>query len=165
MQGKLLTDVNEIGRRVRKHVAAAPSGRCERAMVVNVLNEALAIEIVCALQYRRHYFMAAGLCAEAVRDDLARQAREEEKHAARLAERIRQLDGEPIHDPPGLLTRSHSEYEGKINLMEMVEEDLAAERLALESHTEIVRYLGDADPTSRQVMEAILAKEGEHAHE
>jgi bacterioferritin len=130
-----------------------------------VLNEALATEIVCVLRYKRHYFMAAGLASAAIADEFAEHAAEEQQHADLIAERITQLDGEPDFNPEGLLTRSHSEYEEGTNLVEMIKEDLVAERIAIDSYGEIVRFLGEDDPTTRRLMEQILAKEEEHASE
>jgi bacterioferritin len=130
-----------------------------------VLNEALATEIVCVLRYKRHYFMAAGLASASIAAEFAEHATEEQEHADRIAERITQLDGEPDFDPKGLLTRSHSEYEEGTNLVEMIKEDLVAERIAIDSYSEIIRFLGEDDPTTRRMMEEILAKEEEHASE
>ncbi len=137
--------------------------KADRDTVLRLLNEALATELVCVLRYKRHQFMAAGLNSEAVAAEFKEHASEEQDHADRIAERITQLDGEPNFSPDGLLMRSHSEYvEGK-SLVDMIQEDLVAERIAVESYSEIVRYLGDKDPTSRRLMEEILAKEEEHA--
>ena len=161
-----LSDIQEIRRRARQHMengAVTDSYKADRATVLRLLNEALATEIVCVLRYKRHHFMARGLNAQSVADEFAEHAAEEQEHADKLAERITQLDGEPNFSPEGLLMRSHSEYvEGK-TLVDMIREDLVAERIAIESYSEIVRYLGDKDPTSRRLMEEILAKEEEHA--
>ena len=161
-----LSDIKEIRRRARQHMengAVTDSYKADRETVLRLLNEALATEIVCVLRYKRHHFMARGLNAQSVADEFAEHAAEEQEHADKLAERITQLDGEPNFSPEGLLMRSHSEYvEGK-TLVDMIREDLVAERIAIESYSEIVRYLGDKDPTSRRLMEEILAKEEEHA--
>jgi len=161
-----LSDIQEIRRRARQHMengAVTDSYKADRETVLRLLNEALATEIVCVLRYKRHHFMARGLNAQSVADEFAEHAAEEQEHADKLAERITQLDGEPNFSPEGLLMRSHSEYvEGK-TLVDMIREDLVAERIAIESYSEIVRYLGDKDPTSRRLMEEILAKEEEHA--
>ncbi|MCU1236942.1 MAG: Ferritin, Dps family protein [Candidatus Solibacter sp.] len=133
--------------------------------VLRVLNEALATEIVCVLRYKRHQFMASGLNAQSVADEFAEHAKEEQGHADQIAQRITQLDGEPDFNPASLLSRSHSEYvEGK-TLVDMIQEDLVAERVAIESYSEIIRFLGNDDPTSRRMMEEILAKEEEHAED
>ena len=166
MQGKFLSDVQELRRRAREQIEAGAvtvNYGADREKVIRVLNEALATEIVCVLRYKRHYFMATGLAARSVAEEFAEHAAEEEDHANRIAERIRQLGGEPNFDPQGLTTRSHSEYIPGEGLVDMIREDLVAERIAIESYTEIVRFLGSDDPTSRRVMEEILAKEEEHA--
>jgi len=161
-----LTDIRELRERARRHIqrgAVTENYRADRETVVRVLNEALATEIVCVLRYKRHYFMASGIHAQAVAEEFQEHAAEEQEHADRIAERITQLNGEPNFNPEGLATRSHSEYVEGGSLLEMIREDLVAERVAIESYGEIVRYLGNDDPTSRRLMEEILAKEEEHA--
>jgi bacterioferritin len=133
--------------------------------VVKVLNQALATEIVCVLRYKRHQFMAKGLSAQSVADEFAEHAREEQTHADSIAQRITELGGEPDFNPEGLAARSHSEYVAGDSLTNMIKEDLVAERVAIESYSEIIRYLGENDPTSRRMMEEILAKEEEHAED
>ncbi len=133
--------------------------------MLRVLNEALATEIVCVLRYKRHHYMAKGIHSQAVAEEFLEHAAEEQEHADLIAERITQLDGEPNFNPDGLLTRSHSEYVEGESLVDMIREDLIAERIAVESYSEIVRYLSDNDPTSRRLMESILAKEEEHAED
>ena len=132
---------------------------------LRLLNEALATEIVCVLRYKRHHYMASGLSAESVAAEFAEHAAEEQQHADWLAERITQLDGEPDFNPEGLPSRSHSEYAEGTALVEMIKEDLVAERVAIESYSEMIRWFGDRDPTSRRLMEEILAKEEEHAED
>ncbi len=167
-QSNFITDIAEIRRRARQHIecgAVTDAYRADRQTVIRVLNEALATELVCVLRYKRHYFTARGIHAQAVADEFQEHAREEQEHADKIAERITQLDGEPDLNPDTLSRRSHSEYvEGK-SLVDMIREDLVAERIAIDSYNEIIRYLGDKDPTSRRVMEEILAKEEEHAEE
>ena len=142
-----------------------PGYGADRDTVLRLLNEALATEIVCVLRYKRHYFMATGIHATSVAAEFTEHAVEEQQHADMLAARITQLGGSPDFNPEGLLSRSHSEYiEGK-DLMEMIREDLVAERIAIESYTEMIRYFGDDDPTSRRMLEEILAKEEEHAED
>ncbi len=161
-----LSDVRELRERARQHIqrgAVTENYRADRETVVRVLNEALATEIVCVLRYKRHYYMASGIHAQAVAQEFQEHAAEEQDHADRIAERITQLNGEPNLNPEGLATRSHSEYVEGGSLLEMIREDLVAERIAIESYGEIVRYLGNDDPTSRRLMEEILAKEEEHA--
>ena len=165
-EGPFLTDVRELRQRARKHIengAVVEAYRADRAAVVKLLNVALATEIVCVLRYKRHYYMASGLEAGAVADEFLVHANEEQGHADELALRITQLNGEPDFNPDGLLSRSHSEYVEGASLTEMIREDLVAERVAIESYGEIIRYLGDDDPTTRRMLEGILAKEEEHA--
>jgi len=161
-----LTDVKELRRRARTHIekgAVTEGYRPDRDTVVRILNEALATEIVCVLRYRRHYFMATGIHAKAVADEFLQHANEEQGHADEIAHRITQLDGEPNLNPEGLLTRSHSEYVEGDMLVDMIREDLVAERIAIESYTEMIRFLGSDDPTTRRMLEGILAMEEEHA--
>ena len=165
-EGDFLSDVQELRRRARKHIAdgAVTQGYlADRKKVIDVLNQALATEIVCVLRYKRHYFMANGIHAKAVAQEFLQHANEEQGHADSIAERITQLDGEPDFSPEGLATRSHSEYKEGKTLVDMIQEDLVAERIAIESYGEIVRFLGDRDITSRRLMESILAVEEEHA--
>src|SRR5947199_471425 len=161
-----VTDIQELRKRAREHMdqgAVTSSYGADREAVIRILNEVLATEIVCVLRYKRHYYMAGGIHAQAVAEEFLEHAKEEQGHADLAAERITQLGGEPNFSPEGLATRSHSEYvEGK-SLLDMVREDLVAERIAVESYNEIIRYLGDNDPTTRITMEQILAKEEEHA--
>jgi bacterioferritin len=143
--------------------AVTESYRADRETVIRILNEALATEIVCVLRYKRHYYMASGIHAQAVAQEFLEHANEEQGHADQIAERIVQLDGEPNFSPDGLASRSHSEYVEGTTLLDMLKEDLVAERIAIESYSEIVRYLGTDDPTTRRLMESILAVEEEHA--
>ena len=161
-----LTDIKELQRRAREHVekgAITPAYRGDVETAIKLLNEALATEIVCTLRYRRHHYMAAGIHYQAIADEFMEHAQEEQRHADQIAERIRQLGGAPDFDPSGLLTRSHAQYAEGNSLVDMIKEDLIAERIAIESYMEIIRFFGDNDPTSRRLMEEILAKEEEHA--
>jgi bacterioferritin len=161
-----LTDVQTLRRRAREHMeqgAVTPGYGADRETVIKVLNEALATELVCNLRYRRHYFMAAGINAKAAADEFLQHANEEQGHADEIAQRIVQLGGEPNFSPDGLLTRSHAEYAEGRSVEEMIKEDLVAERIAIDSYREIVQYLGNNDPTTRRMMEGILAVEEEHA--
>lgn len=161
-----LTDIQTIRQRARQHIeeGAVTSGyKADRETVVKLLNEALATEIVCILRYKRHYFMAKGIHAQSVAAEFLQHANEEQGHADLIAERIVQLDGEPDYDPQGLLMRSHAEYKPGKDLGDMIKEDLVAERIAIDSYGEMIRYFGDKDPTSRRIMEQILAQEEEHA--
>jgi bacterioferritin len=167
-KNSFLTDISEIRRRARQHIedgAVTDGYKGDRKVVLRVLNEALATEIVCVLRYKRHHYMAKGIHSQAVAEEFLEHAAEEQEHADLIAERITQLDGEPNFNPDGLLTRSHSEYVEGESLVDMIREDLIAERIAVESYSEIIRYLSDNDPTSRRLMESILAKEEEHAEE
>ena len=163
---EFVTDVKAIRERARKHMEAGAvieGYRADRGAVVKVLNTVLATEIVCALRYKRHFFTATGINAEAVKEEFQQHATEEKEHADWVAERITQLDGEPDFNPAELAGRSHSQYvEGK-TLVDMIKEDLIAERIAIESYTEVVRWIGDKDPTTRILIERILEKEEEHA--
>lgn len=164
--GEFLSDVKELRRRARQHIedgAVTRGYTANRGKVIAVLNEALATEIVCVLRYKRHYFMAQGIHAQAVAQEFLEHANDEQGHADRIAERITQIGGEPNFSPEGLATRSHSEYVEGDSLVDMIREDLVAERIAIEAYGEIVRFLGDQDITSRRMMEEILAVEEEHA--
>jgi bacterioferritin len=164
--GEFLSDVKELRRRARQHIedgAVTQGYTANREKVIAVLNEALATEIVCVLRYKRHYFMAQGIHAQAVAQEFLEHANDEQGHADRIAERITQIGGEPNFSPEGLATRSHSEYVEGDSLVDMIREDLVAERIAVEAYGEIVRFLGDQDITSRRMMEEILAVEEEHA--
>jgi bacterioferritin len=161
-----LTDVKTLRERARKHIengAVTEGYTADRETVVKILNEALATEIVCVLRYKRHYFMASGIHAESVAAEFLQHANEEQGHADQIASRIVQLKGEPDFNPQGLLTRSHAEYVEGTTLIEMIQEDLVAERIAIDSYREIINYLGNDDPTTRRMMEDILAMEEEHA--
>ena len=165
-KGTFLTDIEEIRRRARQSIeqgAVTEGNKTDVEAVIKILNEALATEIVCVLRYKNHHYMAAGIHSQAVADEFLEHATEEQQHADMIAERIVQLNGRPNFSPEGMTTRSHSEYVEAETLIDMIKEDLVAERIAVESYSEIIRYLGDKDPTSRRMMEEILAKEEEHA--
>jgi bacterioferritin len=161
-----LTDIKTLRERARQHIengAVTEGYRADRETVIKLLNEALATEIVCTLRYRRHYFMASGINAESVAAEFLQHANEEQGHADSIAQRIVQLQGEPNFNPEGLLTRSHAEYVEGTTLIDMIKEDLVAERIAIDSYREMITYLSNQDPTSRRLMEEILAVEEEHA--
>jgi bacterioferritin len=161
-----LTDVKELRRRARQHIeegAVTDAYRANRETVIKLLNEALATEIVCVLRYKRHYFMAQGIHAEPIAAEFLQHANEEQGHADEIAGRIVQLGGSPNFNPDGLLMRSHSEYVEGHTLLDMIKEDLVAERVAIDSYTEMIRYVGDNDITTRRMLEGILAVEEEHA--
>jgi bacterioferritin len=166
--GAFLSDVKSLRQRVRAHIdegAVTPNYGANRDKVVEILNEALATEIVCVLRYKRHYYMAQGMASEAVKQEFLEHANEEQAHADEIADRIVQLGGEPNLDPQGLTTRSHSEYVEGNSLRDMVREDLIAERIAIESYREMVNFIGAGDSTTRRMLEQILAVEEEHAED
>jgi bacterioferritin len=159
-------DIEEIRRRAREKMgdgAVTASYRADRDQVIEVLNEVLATETVCTLRYRSHYFMAQGVHAPGVEEEFLEHAQQEQQHADRIAKRITELGGTPNFDPTGLASRSHAQYGSASNLKQMIEEDLVAERIAIATYSEIVRWLGNDDPTTRRMMEEILATEEEHA--
>lgn len=161
-----LGDIQEIRNRARQKIEDGPVTRdygLDKDKAIGVLNEALAIEIVCVLRYRFHYHMATGIHSTAVADEFAEHAAEEQEHAEQIAERIKQLGGKPDMNPATLVQRSHSEYKEGTSLVDMIREDLVAERIAIESYREMIEFFGDKDPTTRRMMEVILAKEEEHA--
>jgi len=161
-----LTDIKTLRERARKHIeqgAVTEGYSADRETVIKVLNEALATEIVCVLRYRRHYFMASGINAEGVAAEFLQHSNDEQGHADQIAQRIVQLGGAPNFSPEGLLTRSHAEYVEGETLSDMIKEDLVAERIAIDSYRDIIKYLGNDDPTTRRMMETILAVEEEHA--
>ena len=166
MDKPFLTDVKELRRRARSHMehgAVTEGYRADRDTVLRLLNEALATEIVCVLRYKRHYYTASGIHAQGVAEEFLEHAGEEQAHADLIAERIIQLGGEPDLNPDGLLSRSHSEYIEGEGLVDMIKEDLVAERIAIDSYAEMIRYVGEDDPTTRRILEGILATEEEHA--
>lgn len=166
MKEPFRADMELIRRRAREKMdqgAVTSAYRADREQVISVLNEVLATETVCTLRYKNHYFMARGVHGDAVADEFLQHAREEEAHADQVARRITQLGGVPNFNPEGLATRSHAEYRDVTELEEMIREDLAAERVAIATYSEIIRWLGDDDVTTRRMMEEILAKEEEHA--
>jgi bacterioferritin len=161
-----LTDIKTLRERARQHIengAVTEGYKGDRETVVKLLNEALATEIVCVLRYRRHYFMASGIAAEGVAAEFLQHANEEQGHADQIAQRIVQLQGEPNFNPEGLLSRSHAEYVEGNTLIDMIKEDLVAERIAIDSYRDMITYFGNDDPTSRRMLEGILAMEEEHA--
>ncbi|MDL0431480.1 ferritin-like domain-containing protein [Marinobacter sp. TBZ242] len=161
-----LSDIKKIRERARQNMrdgAITEGYKADRETVIRILNEALATEIVCVLRYKHHYYAANGLNAEAVAQEFLEHAQQEQDHADQIAGRIAQLGGNPNFSPDSLSTRAHSEYIEGNTLKEMIEEDLVAERIAIDSYREIIQYLGDDDPTTRRMLEEILAVEEEHA--
>jgi bacterioferritin len=163
---EFVADVKRLRERARRHMtdgAVTEGYKADRKRVIAVLNEVLATELVCVLRYKRHYFTARGVNAEGVKAEFDQHAGEEQQHADWIAERIAQLGGEPDFNPEGLAQRSHSEYVAGSDLTSMIREDLVAERIAIASYSEIVRWLADDDPTTRKLIEDILKVEEEHA--
>jgi len=161
-----LSDIKTLRQRARRHIeegAITAHYRADRNTVLRLLNEALATEIVCTLRYKRHYYTAKGLASPSIAAEFLEHAHEEEAHAERFAERISQLGGEPDFAPQGLTERSHAEYVEGTSLVDMIREDLVAERIAIESYSEIIQYLGGKDPTTRRLFEEVLAVEEQHA--
>lgn len=162
-----LTDVKTLRKRARQHImegAVTSTYGGDTKTAISVLNDALATEIVCVLRYKRHYFMAKGIHAGPVTAEFLEHANDEQRHADMIAERIVQLGGAPNLSPEGLLTRSHTEYvEADGNLVEMIKENLVAERIAVESYKEIATWFGTFDSTTRKMIEEIKADEEEHA--
>jgi bacterioferritin len=163
---EFLTDIQTLRDRARQKIEEGPitsAYGADRERVIEVLNEALATEIVCYLRYKRHYFTSRGIHSQAVASEFLQHANEEQGHADQIAVRITQLQGDPNFDPDGLTSRSHAQYDDSEKLTDMLKEDLIAERIAIESYSEVIRWLGDKDVTTRRLMEDILAVEEEHA--
>ena len=161
-----LTDIKTLRKRARQHLeqgAVTAGYGANIDTVIGLLNTALATELVCVLRYRRHHFMAAGINAQSVAAEFLLHANEEQAHADQIAQRIVQLGGAPDFSPEGLATRSHAEYVEGENLLDMIREDLVAERIAIDSYREMIEYLGTRDSTTRRMLEGILAMEEEHA--
>ena len=165
---KFLTDLKKVRENARKNMekgAVTEGYKADRQQVLKVLNDVLATEIVCVLRYKRHYYMAQGISSDSVKEEFLQHANEEQQHADWVAERITQLGGEPDFNPKRLADRAHSEYvEGK-TLVEMIKEDLVAERIAIQTYSEIIRWIGDGDPTTKILIEQINKVEEEHAND
>jgi len=166
--GTFALDIKELRRRAREHMdegAITSNYGGDVRTTIQILNDALATEIVCVLRYRYHAIAAQGIHSEAVKEEFAQHAQDEQEHANRIGERINQLGGKPNFSPDGLLTRSATQYVEGDTLTSMIEEDLVAERIAVETYREMIRHFAYHDPTTRQMMEEILAKEEEHAND
>lgn len=164
----LTTDIQALRRRAREHTndgAVTAGYDADRESILKLLNNSLATEVVCMLRYRRHFFMAKGMFAKGIADEFLAHSNEELGHADLLAERIVQLGGEPDFSPDTLSNRSHAEYIAGTSLADMIKENLVAERIAIDSYRGVIKYLGDQDPTTRRVLESILAVEEKHADE
>jgi bacterioferritin len=163
-----INNIEEIRQRARQQIADGPvteDYQLNREQVISILNEALATEILCTLRYKFHYVMASGIHSQAIREEFLEHANEEQEHADRIADRIKQLGGKPEMNPGIISMMSYTDYKEGHSLADMIREDLIAERIAIETYREVVRYFGEKDPTSRVMMEDILSKEEEHADE
>jgi bacterioferritin len=163
-----LSDVATLRRRAREHIeegAVTPSYPDDRKKIVQLLNEALATELVCVLRYKRHYFVTKGIKAKVAAAEFLEHAQQEQAHADQIAQRIVQLGEEPDMNPSTLTARSHAEYDENTELTAMLQADLIAERVAIESYREMIAYIGPRDPTTRRILEGILAQEEEHAED
>jgi len=163
---EFLTDITTLRERARQKIEEGPITEAygaDRQRVIEVLNEALATELVCVLRYKLHYFTAKGIHSQAVANEFLQHATEEQGHADQIAMRITQLQGSPNFDPDGLTSRSHAEYDASEKLQDMLREDLVAERIAIDSYSEVIQWLGNGDVTTRRMLEDILAVEEEHA--
>jgi bacterioferritin len=163
---EFVSDIKNIRERARAHMergAVTEGYKADRKRVIAVLNEVLATEIVCVLRYKRHYFTASGIHSESVKAEFLQHAGEEQQHVDWVAERINQLGGEPNFNPEGLATRSHTEYSDTGDLQAMIRENLVAERIAVQSYSDIIRWLANDDATTRKMIEDILKMEEEHA--
>jgi bacterioferritin len=161
-----LKDIRQKARADVENGAVTAAYRGDREQVIELLNQSLATELVCNLRYRRHYFMASavgGIPGFAIADEFLEHANQEQAHADRIAERIVQLGGEPNFDPKGLSDRSHAEYVAGTDIKSMLHEDLVAERIAIQTYAEMIRHIGDSDPTTRRILEQVLEQEEEHA--
>lgn len=167
-KSSFLTDIQTLRKRARQHIeegSVTAGYSADRKIVLKLLNDSLATELVCVLRYRRHHFMAQGIHSQAVAQEFLDHSNEEQGHADQIAARIVQLGGAPDFAPEALASRSHAEYVEGDSLVSMIKEDLVAERVAIDSYRDIIQYLGSKDPTTRRLMEAILAVEEQHADE
>ncbi|MFA6228978.1 MAG: DUF892 family protein [Rhodanobacter sp.] len=161
-----VSDIENIRKRARQDIdkgAMTAGYTADRTTVIKLLNHALATELVCVLRYKYHYYRASGINSQAIKAEFLEHANEEQGHADLIAERITQLDGKPNLSPEGLLSRSHSDYVEGEDLVDMIKEDLVAERIAIDSYREMITFIGTDDPTTRRMLEGILAVEEEHA--
>lgn len=168
LEQPFLTDIQELRRRMRQQIeegAVTPNYGGDVQTTIDILQGVLATEIVCVLRYTMHAISANGIDSEAIKSEFETHAREEQQHMAQVAERINQLGGTPNFNPEGLATRSASEYGHATKLVEMIKENLVAERIAVEHYRDLIRYFGDKDPTTRIMLEGILATEEEHAND
>ncbi len=163
-----LTDIKTLRERARKNIgegAVTSTYQGDVKKTIEILQSVLATEIVCVLRYTMHAVAATGISSEGVKAEFAQHAKEEAQHAQEVADRINQLGGKPNFDPTGLASRSASEYGTANNLVEMIKENLIAERIAIDHYRELIRYFGDEDPGTRAMLERILLVEEEHAND
>ncbi len=168
MNKLFFTDVQSLRSNARKHIdqgAITVGYAANKTEVLKLLNDALATEIVCVLRYRRHHFMARGIRSNTIAKDFLEHSIEEQAHADLIAARIIQLGGEPDFSPNSLSTRSHAEYIEGDSLIDMIKENLIAERIAIDSYKEMITYIGEDDSTTSDLLKHILATEEEHADE
>jgi len=167
-KGTFATDIAAIRKRAREKLemgAVTENYGGDVPTAIALLNEALATEIVCVLRYKSHAVSATGISSESVKEEFAQHAREEEEHMDLIAERINQLGGRPNFNPEGLTSRAASQYTEGENLVDMIRENLVAERIAIEHYRDLIRYFGEKDPTTRHLLERVLAQEEEHAND
>ena len=168
MESAFLSAVKMLRERARSHIEQAAASNREsgdRSTVIRLLNEALATEIACVVRYKRHHFMARGVYAPSVATEFLRHAEEEQRHAEQIADRIVQLEAKPNFSPEESMARGQPDDPEGETLFEMIKEDLAAERVAIENYREMIQYVGESDSTTRRLLETMLEKEMEHAHE
>ncbi len=166
--GSFASDIGEIRKRAREHLeqgALTPNYGGDVETAISLLNDAVATEIVCVLRYRFHAIAAAGIASDAVKDEFEEHADEEERHLLWIAERINQLGGKPDLNPAGVSARSATEYVEGENLVDMIRENLIAERIVIETYRDLIRYFADKDPTTRSLLEKVLAQEEDHAND
>jgi bacterioferritin len=163
-----LSDIKELRRRAREHIdrgALTENYGGDVKQAIDLLQTALATEIVCVLRYTMHNIAAVGIDSESVKEEFAEHARDEYEHMEKIANRINQLGGTPNFDPEGLHTRSATEYGTAVKLIDMIKENLVAERIAVEHYRDLIRFFGENDPTTRVMLEGILAQEEDHAND
>jgi bacterioferritin len=167
-KGTFVTDITAIRKRAREKLekgAITDNYGGDVDTAIALLNEAVATEIVCVLRYKYHAVAAAGIASESVKEEFAQHAKEEEQHLDWIAERINQLGGKPNMNPDGITTRAASQYAEGENLVDMIRENLVAERIAIEHYRDLIRYFAEKDPTTRTLLERVLAQEEEHAND
>jgi len=163
-----LTDVKTLRERARQHLSRGAVTQTyvgDAGKTIEILQSVLATEIVCVLRYTMHWISAAGISSDSVKEEFAQHAKEEQEHMHAVAERINQLGGKPNFNPEGLASRSASQYVEGENLIDMIKENLVAERIAIDHYRELIRYFGDNDPATRVMLEEILRVEEEHAND